>query len=107
MVHGSRLRIPAGTACDRRTAAGLGESARWVPRDSRGRSGRSVAASPVLLSLLEERAEELRVSSSVREAREAELPPRIDAPASIAVVDDFYWRAVRPGEIRVKLRVPP
>src|SRR5262249_11149687 len=47
------------------------------------------------LSLLEERGEEFRVSSSVGEAREAKLLPWIDAPAAIAVVDDFYWRAVR------------
>src|SRR5215510_10277352 len=58
-------------------------------------------------ALLEESGEELRVASSVGKAREAEVAPRIDATAAVAIVDHFHRRAVRPREVRMELRPSP
>ena len=55
----------------------------------------------------EEGGEELRVTAPVGKAREAEVAPRIDAPAPVAIVDHLHRRAVRPGEMRVELRASP
>src|SRR5262250_270251 len=58
-------------------------------------------------TLLEESGKELRVASSVGKMREAEVAPRIDAPAAVAIVDHFHRRAVRPREVRMELRASP
>src|SRR5215813_3489717 len=58
-------------------------------------------------ALLKEGGEELRVASSVGKAREAEVAPRIDTPAAVAIVDHFHRRAVWPCEVRVELRAAP